>query len=206
MNRSRCRPARSTEVLVRLALDAGVPVRADRILDDLWADCAFGAGKNTLQSKVSQLRRALGAARADHQQQRRLPAGRRSHARRRAAGGRPGGRDDGTAAIGQLAAALSRSAEGLALFRGDALVDAGDGEWLHPHRERLEKIRVGLLQDNLAARVQLGSGQRSDRRAGRTRPAVSAAREPLVLADHRALPGRPAGRRAWRPTPGCGKR
>ena len=41
---------KSTEVLVRLALDAGLAIRADRILEDLWATSAFGAGKNTLQS------------------------------------------------------------------------------------------------------------------------------------------------------------
>jgi len=51
---------KSTEVLVRLALDAGLVVQADRILEDLWATTAFGAARNTLQSKVSQLRRALG--------------------------------------------------------------------------------------------------------------------------------------------------
>jgi len=28
---------RTAELLVRLALDAGVPVRAERLLDDLWA-------------------------------------------------------------------------------------------------------------------------------------------------------------------------
>src|SRR6476660_8718533 len=49
---------KTTEVLVRLALEAGTSVRAERIIDDLWAD---PAAKNTLQSKVSQLRRALGA-------------------------------------------------------------------------------------------------------------------------------------------------
>jgi DNA-binding SARP family transcriptional activator len=51
---------KTTEVLVRLAIDAGAPVRADRLIDDLWADVAATTGRNTLQSKVSQLRRALG--------------------------------------------------------------------------------------------------------------------------------------------------
>ena len=49
----------TTELLVRLALDAGHAVRAERLLDDLWpADPAVRP--NTLQAKVSQLRRALG--------------------------------------------------------------------------------------------------------------------------------------------------
>lgn len=51
---------RTTQVLVRLALDAGRQVRAERITEDLWADAAVTTGRNTLQSKISQLRRALG--------------------------------------------------------------------------------------------------------------------------------------------------
>ena len=51
---------RTTEVLVRLALDAGQLVAAERLIDDLWGDAATTTGRNTLQSKVSQLRRALG--------------------------------------------------------------------------------------------------------------------------------------------------
>ena len=50
---------KTTEVLVRLALDAGRPVSAERLIEDLWGDAAATA-RNTLQSKVSQLRRALG--------------------------------------------------------------------------------------------------------------------------------------------------
>src|SRR6266581_2288782 len=50
---------KTTEVLVRLALDAGLLVRAEKMIDDLWAEAAASTGKNTLQSKVSQLRRAL---------------------------------------------------------------------------------------------------------------------------------------------------
>src|SRR4051794_15941271 len=49
---------KTTELLVRLALDAGVRVRGEALLEDLWGGSA--ASRNTLQSKVSQLRRALG--------------------------------------------------------------------------------------------------------------------------------------------------
>ena len=48
---------KTTEVLVRLALDAGSRVRADTLIEDLWTE---PVGRNTLQSKVSQLRHALG--------------------------------------------------------------------------------------------------------------------------------------------------
>ena len=35
-------------------------VRTERLIDDLWSDAGRGVGRNTLQSKVSRLRRALG--------------------------------------------------------------------------------------------------------------------------------------------------
>jgi DNA-binding SARP family transcriptional activator len=53
---------KTTEVLVRLALEVGQPVRTERLIEDLWADDAAATGRNTLLSKVSQLRRAPGDA------------------------------------------------------------------------------------------------------------------------------------------------
>ena len=50
---------KTTEVLVRLALDVGQLVSAERLIEDLWGGAAAGTARNTLQSKVSQLRRAL---------------------------------------------------------------------------------------------------------------------------------------------------
>ena len=37
-------------------------VRTERLIEDLWADEAVGTARNTLQTKVSRLRRALGDA------------------------------------------------------------------------------------------------------------------------------------------------
>ncbi len=54
------------------------------------------------------------------------------------------------------AGALEKSRKGLALFRGEVLVDAGD--WAAPHRTRLEEVRLGLVEDAMAARVELGAG------------------------------------------------
>lgn len=50
---------KSSELLVRLALEAGVMARTDRLVQDLWAG-AVSTRRNTLQSKVAKLRRALG--------------------------------------------------------------------------------------------------------------------------------------------------
>ncbi len=149
---------RTTEVLVRLALEAGHVVSAERLIEDLWGPAAATTGKNTLQSKVSQLRRAIGepdrlrsghggyslqvdAAQVDALQVVSLATA--------AAMARRGG---------DAAVALEAASEALALFRGDILVDAGDGDWLHPHRARLDELRLALLEDHAAARVELGAG------------------------------------------------
>src|SRR3954452_14403987 len=50
---------RTTDLLARLALDADAPVGVDALLEDIWGE---PTARNTLQSKVSQLRRALGPA------------------------------------------------------------------------------------------------------------------------------------------------
>src|SRR3954465_2313612 len=56
------RSGKTAEVLIRLALEAGLMVRTERLIEDLWADEAAGTARNTLQTKVSRLRRALGDA------------------------------------------------------------------------------------------------------------------------------------------------
>ncbi len=147
-----------TELLVRLALEGGAPVAAERLIEDLWADAAATTGRNTLQSKVSQLRRALGDGAVV----------------RSASGGYHLAMDDteidvaravelaaaATAArrAGDAESAAALAADGLALFRGDLLAGAGDGGWVAVHRSRLEEVRLGLLEDHLAARVDLGGG------------------------------------------------
>lgn len=144
---------KTTELLVRLALEAGSSVRVDALLEDLWP---ARAGRNTLQSKVSQLRGALGGkdlvvAEDDTYRLAVEPAGvdaihvvdlaSQASAARHA---------------GDASTALEKASEGLRLFRGEILLN--DGDWAAPHRARLEEIRLGLLEDVMAARVDLGSG------------------------------------------------
>src|SRR5215471_8129718 len=52
--------AKERAVLVYLLLHAGQPVSADRLIDELWGDEAPDAARNSLQVRVSGLRRALG--------------------------------------------------------------------------------------------------------------------------------------------------
>lgn len=51
---------KASELLVRLALEGGGYVSADRLLDDLSGAASSNTSLNTLQSKVAMIRRALG--------------------------------------------------------------------------------------------------------------------------------------------------
>jgi predicted ATPase/DNA-binding SARP family transcriptional activator len=143
---------KTTEVLARLALDASQMVRTDRLIDDLWPGVT---ARNTLQAKVSKLRRALG----DPESITSVGAGYALAVDPRCvdalevlriAGTVPAiRRDPGTAA--RVCAAA------LAMFRGDLLPGAGEGAWLAPHRARLAEARLGLIEDHLAARLELGA-------------------------------------------------
>ena len=179
---------KTSELVVRLALEHGEFVRADRLVEDLWAAGGARARRNTLQSKVAMLRRALGE---------------------------PGGvisRDgsyalavdsanvDALAALGSTATvsgmldagddhdAAELSASTLTLFRGDVLRSAGDGDWVAPHRARLEEARLKLLEVQFAARLRLGDGDVIGEldAAVATYPFQESLWELLILAQYRA--------------------
>ncbi len=137
---------KTAELLVRLALDAGRTVGADRLLDDLWAGAP--TQRNTLQAKVARLRRAIpgaieGAYRlaVDPAQvdALRVLSTAAAAARRLEAGDEHGAR------------ALSVAA--LDGFGADLLPGAGD--WAAPWRVELEEARARLLETHFAARLRL---------------------------------------------------
>jgi predicted ATPase/DNA-binding SARP family transcriptional activator len=149
---------KATELLVRLALDAGTVVRSERIIEDLWDTVAVDTDRNTLQSKVSMLRRSLD----DATLVRATSGGYLLDVPRECIDGLAaadlGGRAHTLLAAGDAAAALAESEEGLALFRGEILSGAGAGDWLVPHRAHLEEVRLGLVQARIDARMALGAG------------------------------------------------
>src|SRR6476620_3818644 len=123
---------KTAELLVHLALAAGTPVRADRLLDDLWAGTP--TNRNTLQQKVARLRRSLGdpslVAGSDD--------GYRLALEPCAVGAHRVLRDVDAATVlfddGDHAAAAATSEAALALFGEDVLPSAG--EWAAPQRGR----------------------------------------------------------------------
>ena len=60
-------------------------------------------------------------------------------------------------ALATPSAALETCTTALAMFHGEILSGAGDGEWVIPHRARLEEVRLGLIEGQLAARLDLGA-------------------------------------------------
>jgi predicted ATPase/DNA-binding SARP family transcriptional activator/tetratricopeptide (TPR) repeat protein len=148
---------KATELLVRLAVDAGEFVRTERLVEDLWSEQHGGIAPNTLQSKVSMLRRALGepglvtggaAGYTLAVDRRWIDACEVLRLAESAAALR---------AAGDAAAAARCCATALAMFHGEVLPDGGDGAWLAPHRSRLEEVRLRLTEDHLAARIALGA-------------------------------------------------
>ncbi len=147
---------RTTEVLIRLALDAGVLVRTDRLIEDVWSGQAAGVAHNTLQAKVSKLRRVLGdpalvtggaagyTLAVDPGCVDALEALRLAEA---ASSAREAGRAE---------AAVRACVTALAMFRGEILPGAGDGAWLAPRRARLQEAWLHLTEDHIAARLDLG--------------------------------------------------
>ena len=140
---------KTAELLVRLALDAGRPVSADRLLDDLWSGAP--TQRNTLQSKVARLRRALhdpavidGSYRLDVPPAQvdalRALSDAAAAARRLDAGDDHGARELSLAALGRFGAELLPAA----------------GDWAAPHRTQLEEARARLLETQFAARMRLG--------------------------------------------------
>ncbi len=145
---------KTSELLVRLALEAGLSVRTDRLLDDLWAAEAVNTRRNTLQSKVTRLRRALGDPRAIIG----ADGGYRLDVEPPAVDALAVLADTTRAAAlldaGDDRGAADLSTSALERYRGDALPAAG--EWADPHRARLDEARMKLVEIRCDARLRLG--------------------------------------------------
>src|SRR4029077_12219768 len=163
--------ARRRALVVRLLLDAGLAVPVDTLLDDVWFD-ARAPSRATIQSHVSQLRKALGDC------------------IRSELGGYVLDMCDATLDTDEFEAAL-HSASGfvasgrareavaplhsaLARWRGRALQDVADRPWALPEAARLEELRRVATDQLPAARRDAG-----DHDGVAVDAATAAAEEPL---------------------------
>ena len=127
---------RSRALVARLALARGRAVTAATLIDDLWGDDVPADATNALQSVVSRTRRRLPEGALDS-----TPAG---YVLRCA------GVDADE--FERLVAAGSADA-GLALWRGEALVDVADFPFAAADARRLDELRLTATEVSLEARV-----------------------------------------------------
>lgn len=161
-------------LVIALLLDVGRVVAAERLVDDLWGEAATPQAMTSLRSYVSNLRRLLPSvddtpliatrgrgyvldvdpATIDAVRFERLVRA-----------GHELIDDDPAGALGSLD-------DGLALWRGPALVDVADLDFARASVARLEELRLAAVEDRLDALLRLG------------RHAEAVAEAEAVVADH----------------------
>ncbi|MEU3449256.1 BTAD domain-containing putative transcriptional regulator [Streptomyces thermolilacinus] len=144
--------AKVRALLANLLAHGGGPVPADRLIEDLWAGNPPGGSANTLQTKVSQLRRVLG-----RDQVVREPAGYRLLLT---------GHEVDAARFQELAErarshqepAVRRRlfADALALWRGPAYADVAEFLFARGEIARLEELRLTVVEEQAEVRLTLG--------------------------------------------------
>ncbi|WBB62749.1 BTAD domain-containing putative transcriptional regulator [Streptomyces sp. WMMC500] len=145
-------------LLADLLIHAGRAVPADRLVDDLWGDAPPANPAGALQTRVSQLRRALEDA----------EPGARALVVSRPPGYLldvdPEATDTGrftalTAAARRADGPRARAAllaDALALWRGEVLADFADEEFARAEIARLDELRLTALEEQAEARLDLG--------------------------------------------------
>jgi predicted ATPase/DNA-binding SARP family transcriptional activator len=130
---------RNRALVARLALDAGRPVAATTLIDDLWGLDVPADATNALQSIVSRTRR-------------RLPAG--------ALESTPAGYVLQCAEVDAVEferlVAATRVDEALALWRGEALADIAEFPFAPSAAHRLGELRLTAVESSLRDRVRSG--------------------------------------------------
>ncbi|GAB3990516.1 hypothetical protein GCM10029978_118600 [Actinoallomurus acanthiterrae] len=143
--------SRLRALLIRLALEAGRSVPAERLIEDLWETTAPAGAVNALQALVSRLRGVGG---------------------RDAVVSTPGGyrltADVDTAAFERLVTAARAEGdpayrvallrEALGLWRGPALADVAEMAFAAGPIARLEELRISAVEDRVDAELTLGDG------------------------------------------------
>ncbi|WP_067491398.1 AfsR/SARP family transcriptional regulator [Actinomadura hibisca] len=144
--------ARLRALLIRLALDPGRAVSADRLLDDLWEGAPPAGGAGALQALVSRLRNAAGRDLVEHGPGGYLLAVDPAEVDA-AAFGRAVAAARAETAPAARAAAFRKALE---LWRGPALADVADADFAAATVARLEEQRLAAIEDRADAELSLG--------------------------------------------------
>jgi predicted ATPase/DNA-binding SARP family transcriptional activator len=150
-------PGRKVRALLAdLLVHEGRPVSADRLVEDLWGEAGPADPTAALHVRVSQLRRALAGAE---------PGGRELVVSQAPGYALRAGPDavDATRFAGLVRRAAGdprtragRLAEALALWRGPALADFADEEFVRAAAARWEEHRLAAVEAYAEARLDLG--------------------------------------------------
>jgi predicted ATPase/DNA-binding SARP family transcriptional activator len=146
------RAAKPRALLAILLLHASEAVSVDRLITDLWAGRPPATAAKTLQTYVSQLRKALGDRTIVTG-----PAGYLLDVERDGLDSHRFERLLVEARGAEPAVAEDRLREALALWRGPALVDFAFEPWAQSEIGRLEELRLEALQDRVEADLALGA-------------------------------------------------
>jgi predicted ATPase/DNA-binding SARP family transcriptional activator len=150
--------AKVRALLADLLVHHGRPVPVDRLVDDLWAASPPADPGNALQTKVSQLRRALAKGGADG---RALVAyGPAGYTLRVSDDAVDSARFLASAARARAAAdpraRVSLLSEALGMWRGPAFADVRDEDFARAAVARLEEERLTVQEDLAELRLELG--------------------------------------------------
>ena len=118
-----------------LALDAGSPVPAERLIDGLWGDEPPATAAKMVQLYVSQLRKAMAA----HGEPDAIGTRGRAYQLQL-------GRERVDAGRFERLLAQGSAREALGLWRGPALADVADEPFAAPEIRRLEELRASALE------------------------------------------------------------
>ncbi|MFC5818772.1 AfsR/SARP family transcriptional regulator [Nonomuraea harbinensis] len=150
-------------VLAMLALSPGRPVSLDRLVEELWAGEAPAKATATLQAYVSHLRRVLEPGRRPRTPPRLLLTREPGYLLDITPAQTDAGRFAAWAADGRRLLAAGRPAEAagvldraLGLWRGEPLAEFPGLGFAGAEAARLSELRSGVVEDRLAARLELG--------------------------------------------------
>jgi DNA-binding SARP family transcriptional activator len=150
-------------LLAILLVHANQVVSLDRLVEELWGEQPPPQAAASLQTYVSNLRRALEPARPARAPSRVLVSQPPGYRLVVGAGDLDAARFAALAEEGHRLLEASRPAaaagvlrEGLGLWRGPALAEVADEGFAQAERNRLEELRVAALEDRLAADLDLG--------------------------------------------------